>query len=173
MSCTTVSSCWYFQLVTSVDVLRAAIRQRTLQALVALHLSPGAQPFPLSMSRIIKYLGAESDASVLAALLRLIGRLIKVIPPLWPSFGAETDDRQTGVHPIQTEDERVYLVERIIESARLNNVSPDRQLALDYIRLLGQILEAASDRLRAMVEQYVVARLEGLRDLKGWEGGEC
>ncbi|GFZ48929.1 hypothetical protein JCM24511_06678 [Saitozyma sp. JCM 24511] len=131
----------------------AAIRQRTLQALVALHLSPGAQPFPLSMSRIIKYLGAESDASVLAALLRLIGRLIK-----------------TGVHPIQTEDERVYLVERIIESARLNNVSPDRQLALDYIRLLGQILEAASDTLRAMVEQYVVARLEGLRDLKGWEG---
>jgi hypothetical protein len=79
---------------------------------------------------------------------------------------------QTGVHPIQTEDERVYLVERILESARLNNVSPDRQLALDYIRLLGHILDTASDTPRGMVEQYVVARLEGLRDLKGWEGGK-
>ncbi|RSH90039.1 hypothetical protein EHS25_001372 [Saitozyma podzolica] len=133
----------------------AAIRQRTLQALVALHLLPGVQvqSFPLSMSRIIKYLDAESDASVLAVLLRLIGRLIK-----------------TGVHPIQTEDERVYLVERILESARLNHVSPDRQLALDYIRLLGHTLDVASDAPRAMVEQYVGARLEGLRDLKGWEG---
>jgi hypothetical protein len=76
------------------------------------------------------------------------------------------------VHPIQTEDEGVYLVERILESARLNDVSSDRQLALDYIRLLGDILDAASDTPRGMVEQYVVARLERLQDLKGWEGGE-
>lgn len=65
------------------------MRQRTLEALIALH-SPekgkggekgngrSSQAFPLSMSKIVKLLRQEEDPSVLAVILRLIRELLIV-----------------------------------------------------------------------------------------------
>jgi hypothetical protein len=73
---------------------RLAVRQCTLQALTALYLPPSypsyrenasnhlepipLEPFPLSMSRMIKLLGTEEDHSVLCTIIRLIRKLVKV-----------------------------------------------------------------------------------------------
>ena len=66
---------------------RPAVRQRTLQALAALHLPAstgdqtqtiGSGSFPLSMNKLVKLLAAEQDPSVLAVLLRVVRRVISV-----------------------------------------------------------------------------------------------
>lgn len=82
---------------------RAAIRQRTYQALVALHLSPPTFPrtppqlysqaqqsvtvplaFPLSMSKVVKAVCRERDGSCLCVLFKLLRRLIHVSPVASP-----------------------------------------------------------------------------------------
>lgn len=77
---------------STVLFCRAAIRQRTYQALVALHLSstfprtpqPHSQAesvpfsFPLSMSKVVKAVCRENDSSCLCVLFKLLGRLIHV-----------------------------------------------------------------------------------------------
>lgn len=64
-------------------MFRPAVRQRTIQALMALNLDPSTlmkrnSGFPLSMSKVVRLLGAEEDQSVLCVLLRLLRRLIEV-----------------------------------------------------------------------------------------------
>lgn len=74
---------------------RAAIRQRTLEALQVLHIAKqpssegfaghsDARPtFPLSMSKVTRLLDKEQDASVLAVIFRLMSRMIKVRGHKW------------------------------------------------------------------------------------------
>jgi hypothetical protein len=61
---------------------RPAIRQRTLQALAALHLDPavaGSKPtFPLSMGKLARMLEQEDEPGVLRVVLRVIRSTIEV-----------------------------------------------------------------------------------------------
>lgn len=58
--------------------LSPAVRQRSIQALIALHVVPGAADYPLSMSKIVKMLSVEEDESVLLALVRTLRVLLEV-----------------------------------------------------------------------------------------------
>jgi hypothetical protein len=58
--------------------LSPAVRQRSIQALIALYIVPGSTDFPLSMSKIVKMLSMEEDDSVLLALVRTLRVLLEV-----------------------------------------------------------------------------------------------
>lgn len=61
--------------------VRPAVRQMTLQALSALHIPRSGmerEPFPLSMSKVIRMIEKEQDTGVLNVLLRLLRSLLDV-----------------------------------------------------------------------------------------------
>ncbi|WWD21853.1 hypothetical protein CI109_106341 [Kwoniella shandongensis] len=138
-----------------------AVRQRTFQALQALHLPSSATDmengsFPSSMSKLIKALLHEQDQSVLAVLFKLIHRVLEI-----------------GAHRIENEEEREYIVEKVLEVARKGDILPQGQIALDVMRLLRTILNTSgsvSSVLVERVEEWTGARLEGLTSCKRWEG---
>jgi hypothetical protein len=57
---------------------RPAIRQRTIQAICALHRKTGNEGFPLSMSKLVRMSSAEEDESVLAVVVGTIKIVLEV-----------------------------------------------------------------------------------------------
>lgn len=63
---------------TGINLRRAAIRQRSIEAINSLHLRRDADDYPLSMSKIVKMLSTEEDDAVLLVILRTLRRLLEV-----------------------------------------------------------------------------------------------
>nr|KIR84226.1 hypothetical protein I308_05641 [Cryptococcus tetragattii IND107] len=142
-------------LLISKPLLRhtsAAIRQRTYQALVALHLSPPTFPrtppqlysqaqqsvtvplaFPLSMSKVVKAVCRERDGSCLCVLFKLLRRLI-----------------HSGAHEMKNEEERGYLVQVVLDKAEAvgqrrvdaEGEGEGGELIRETVRLLGALISA-------------------------------
>lgn len=62
------------------DDARPGVRQRTLEAIGALHLNQDPSSFPLSMSKIVKMLSTEEDDTVLLVVLRILRQVLEVSP---------------------------------------------------------------------------------------------
>ncbi|KAK8846534.1 hypothetical protein IAR55_005620 [Kwoniella newhampshirensis] len=149
-------------LLTAKALLRhkvPAVRQRTLEALSALQISQSISTlddgsFPLSMSKIIKMLNHERDHAVLAVIFKLIRRVL-----------------ETGAHRIENDEEREYIVEKVLEAAGLGGILPDSEIALDVLRLLQTLLKTHRKGTSAIerVEEWVTTRLYGLTSCRGWE----
>jgi hypothetical protein len=58
--------------------LRPAIRQRTIQAIYALHLGSAEGIFPLSMSKLFRMSSSEEDDSVLSVIIGTIKLILEV-----------------------------------------------------------------------------------------------
>ncbi|ORY23802.1 armadillo-type protein [Naematelia encephala] len=133
-------------LLTSKALLKhelPAVRQRTLQALVNIY-SDGT-PLPLSMSRLIKMLGAETDTEVIATILRVMTMALK-----------------KGNHLIQSREEGQFIVQQIIEAADRGN-GRGGQLALDVLRALGTAVGRSDDpEIMRIIAGYVLGRLKYL-----------
>ncbi|OXG23626.1 hypothetical protein J008_03696 [Cryptococcus neoformans] len=165
-------------LLISKPLLRhtsAAIRQRTYQALVALHLSstfprtpqPHSQAesvpfsFPLSMSKVVKAVCRENDSSCLCVLFKLLGRLI-----------------HSGAHVIKNEEERGYLVQVVLDKAeevgwlghgQAEGGGEGGELILESVRLLGTLVSAgilevdsaeAGEEVREQIEEWIRRKME-------------
>ena len=62
---------------------RPAIRQRTLQAIRALHLDSGDTTFPLSMSKLVRMVTAEEDQAVLSVIIETLKLVLEVSQDLF------------------------------------------------------------------------------------------
>jgi hypothetical protein len=58
--------------------LRPAIRQRTIQAIYALHLGSAEGIFPLSMSKLFRMSSSEEDDSVLSVITGTVKLVLEV-----------------------------------------------------------------------------------------------
>jgi hypothetical protein len=58
--------------------LRPAIRQRTIQAICALHVGSAEGTFPLSMSKLVRVSSSEQDGSVLSVIIGTIKLVLEV-----------------------------------------------------------------------------------------------
>jgi len=57
---------------------RPAIRQRTIQAICALHIGSGEGTFPLSMSKLVRMSTSEEDGSVSSVIIVTIKLVLDV-----------------------------------------------------------------------------------------------
>jgi hypothetical protein len=58
--------------------LRPAMRQRTIQAICALHIGSAEGKFPLSMSKLVRMSSSEEDDSVLSVIVGTIKLVLEV-----------------------------------------------------------------------------------------------
>ena len=79
---------------------------------------------------------------------------------------------QTGVHQVQNEQERHYLVKQIIQAARHRGFGTESELALDLMRCLMEILQGGDGSASGEVEEYVAVQLDEMESYEGWEGGQ-
>ncbi|KJD99639.1 hypothetical protein I311_06774 [Cryptococcus gattii NT-10] len=154
-------------LLISKPLLRhtsAAIRQRTYQALVALHLSPTSTfprtppqlysqaqqsipnplVFPLSMSKVVKAVCREKDGSCLCVLFKLLNKLI-----------------HSGAHGMKNEEERGYLVQVVLDKAEeVGQWRVEREgegereggeLIRETVRLLGVLVSARVVDIKSVI----------------------
>ncbi|WWC87415.1 uncharacterized protein L201_002304 [Kwoniella dendrophila CBS 6074] len=146
-------------LLTSKSLLRhklPAVRQRTFEALLSLHrLSQANEPFPLSMSKLLKALSHEHDLSVLAVIFRTIRYIL-----------------ETDVHLIETDEERLFILDKCLAAARVNEVTLEGQIALEIVTALEVVLQTKKNITKdaeEMVVKWICDRLEDIKSYHRWE----
>ena len=120
-----------------------SIRQKTLAALLRLHFALdlgrtlSTKSFPLSLPKLVKLLSTEADPGVSFQLLRLIKTLLSVSCRIILAA-----DRQERVHQIQSEDERLYLIEAAIGQGKRPDTGSQVKLAV--LKTLQELVHGAS-----------------------------
>ncbi|WVR04238.1 hypothetical protein IAU60_001238 [Kwoniella sp. DSM 27419] len=151
-------------LLTSRTLLKhkvPAIRQRTFEALLSLHRlvvhRQGQTPFPLSMSKILRSIAHEEAPPVLSVLLRLVRHVI-----------------ETDAHVIENDDQRIYVLEVILDSVVAHEVSVESQIALDVVRAFEAVMARPSgltdSPLATRVAQWISSQLDACGSYRGREG---
>ncbi|OCF33953.1 hypothetical protein I316_04299 [Kwoniella heveanensis BCC8398] len=142
-------------LLTSKVLLKhkfPAVRQRTLEALLALHRKSAreeASRFPLSMSKILRLLEREDETPVISVLYRTIRVLL-----------------ESDVHRVETEGEADYIAEVTLQSATTRHGSRDTcQVDVELLRTLGAITRLQvklSETVSGDVSKWLIDRLRTL-----------
>ncbi|WRT65256.1 uncharacterized protein IL334_002199 [Kwoniella shivajii] len=132
------------------------IRQRTFQALLSLHRILLNEPFPLSINKLLKAISSESDISVLNILFRTSRHVL-----------------ETGAHHIANKEERLYVLEKILDAARQNNLSHGSQISLEILKLLKVIMgvkEGSSSEVIDAAQGWITDQLNNLSSYRGLNG---
>ncbi|TYJ54240.1 hypothetical protein B9479_005084 [Cryptococcus floricola] len=100
-----------------------SVRQRVYESLRSLYLlSPNAahepEPFPLTMSKLVKALGQETDSGVYTAILRLLGGLV-----------------QRNIQTVTTDAEQQYIIQLVLDRIAERQVLLEGQMSLQALSL--------------------------------------
>ncbi|WVQ76389.1 hypothetical protein IAR50_006055 [Cryptococcus sp. DSM 104548] len=109
-----------------------SIRLRVYESLRALYLLPATaahelEPFPLTMSKLVKALGQETDAGVYTTILRLLGDLV-----------------QSDVQTVTTDAEQQYIIQLVLDRIAEKQTILEGQISLQALRLFIVLFEKRS-----------------------------
>ncbi|ODO01938.1 hypothetical protein L198_02668 [Cryptococcus wingfieldii CBS 7118] len=138
-----------------------SIRQRVYESLRSLYLlSPNAahepEPFPLTMSKLVKALGQETDSGVYTAILRLLGGLV-----------------QRNIQTVTTDAEQQYIIQLVLDRIAERQVLLEGQMSLQALSLFLTLFKkrplVSENEVTDELSTWLSNIIQPISN--GWQGG--